>query len=187
MKREFELNEDKYVEARSIIQEEGLDIDTVVNVFFNKIVKEGSISFLFSKKEEESETSSIFSMSLDKNHFSMNDRMTKSIAKRLFWEKNIRVGDNCIFASENRSTHIFWANIHYSILSQDWFLILNDRSKKLLHLISIPAGEFDADDLVMRADKPEIIDLQIAYNDPTFTDNRSGISFAQYIVKTLNY
>ena len=54
MKREFELNEDTYIEAKNIVQEEGLDIDTAVNIFFKKIVKEGSIGFLFGRKDNAS-------------------------------------------------------------------------------------------------------------------------------------
>ena len=187
MKREFELNEDTYIEAKNIVQEEGLDIDTVVNIFLKKIVKEGSIGFLFGKKDAEVNTSNCITQSINVRGPVFENRMTKSIAKRLFMDKGVKISDNCVFASENSSTHIFWANIHYSVLSQNWSLILNDKSKKILHLLSIPADEFDADELVMRADKPEIIDLQIAYNDPTFTDNRSGIAFNSYIVKTINY
>lgn len=187
MKREFELNEDTYIEAKNIVQEEGLNIDTAVNIFFKKIVKEGSIGFLFGRKDAEVNTSNCISQSVNVRGPVLDNRMTKSIAKRLFMDKGVKISDNCVFASENSSTHIFWANIHNGVLSQNWSLILNDKSKKILHLLSIPAGEFDADDLVMRADKPEIIDLQIAYNDPTFTDNRSRLSFSRYLVESINY
>lgn len=187
MKIEFELNEDFYIDAKNIVLEEGLDIDTVVNIFFKKIVKEGSIGFLFGRKDNEVNTPNSVSQSVNVRGPLFDNRMTKSIAKRLFMDKGFKIGDNCVFASENSSTHIFWANIHYSVLSQNWSLILNDKSKKILHLLSIPAGEFNADDLVMRADKPEIIDLQIAYNDPTFTDNRSRLSFSKYLVESINY
>ena len=57
--------------------------------------------------------------------------------------------------------------------------------KKLyIYLISRQLNE---NDFVMRADKPDVVDLQIAYNDPTFTDNRSHISFSRFLVKSIRY
>lgn len=181
MKKEFELDEDIYISAKNIIQNSGLDIEKTINIFLKRIVKEDSISFLFNKSNALSVSNRNF------ENYNQDCRMTKSIAKRLFMNEGYAFRGKCVFASENSSTHIFWANIHYSILSQDWTLILNDKSRKKMYLLLIPANTFSFSDLVMRADKPEIIDLQIAYNDPTFTDNRSGIAFNSYIVKTLNY
>ena len=187
MKREFELNEEEYIVAKNILQEEGLNVDIAVNIFFKKIVKEGSIGFLFGRNDNQTIKPINTFQGINNENCIIENRMTKSVAKRLFIDKGFKINNNCIFASENSSTHIFWANIHYSILSQDWSLILNDKSKKTLHLLSIPGSKFSAEDFVMRADKPEIIDLQIAYNDPTFTDNRSGISFHGFIVESINY
>ena len=38
-----------------------------------------------------------------------------------------------------------------------------------------------------RKDKTDLIDIQIYCDDNTFTDSRSGISFAKWLVKTINY
>ena len=184
---EIELNENIYLLAKEIIEDSGLEIDYAINIFLKKVIKENSIGFLFTKRENEVVENDSISEDVPLTNLVNVNKMTKSIAKRLFVNTGLKLCDNCIFASENMSTHIYWANMHYSILSQDWSLILNDKSSKTLYLLFIPAKTFNATDLVMRADKPEVIDLQIAYNDPTFTDNRSKMSFGEYIVKTINY
>ena len=183
----IELNEDIYALAKEVIEEEGLGINYVVNIFLKKVIREKSIGFLFSKNENNKIESNLKSQGNNTNEIVDLNKITKTIAKRLFMQNGCRISANCVFASENVSTHIFWANFNYSVLSQDLTIILNDKSKKTLHLLFIPANAINAEDLIMRADKPEVVDLQIAYNDPTFTDNRSGISFCKYIIKTINY
>lgn len=183
MKIEFEIDENMYNNVISVLQNDGLDVNIAINIFLNKLVNAGTISFLFNNKSQDIERKD--NVVLCNNI--QTSKMTKNLAKRLFSTKGIIFNNNCVFASENSSTHIFWANIHYEILSKDWYLILNDKSKEVLCLFFIPANEFCFKDFVMRADKPEIIDLQIAYNDPTFTDNRSKIEFRRYLVDSINY
>ena len=184
---EIELNENIYLLAKEIIEDLGLEIDNAINIFLKKVIKENSIGFLFTKRENELVENDSISEDIPLTNLVNVNKMTKNIAKRLFSEKGYQISLNYVFASENMSTHIFWANFHYSILSQDLTLILNDKTNKTLYLLFIPANTINANDLVMRADKPEIVDLQIAYNDPTFTDNRSGISFSKHIIETINY
>lgn len=183
----IELNEEIYLLAKDVIEDAGLEIDNAINIFLKKIVKENSIGFLFAKNDNCNIESNSVSHDINIREIVNVNKMTKNIAKRLFSEKGYQISLNYVFASENMSTHIFWANFHYSILSQDLTLILNDKTNKTLYLLFIPANTLNANDLVMRADKPEIVDLQIAYNDPTFTDNRSGISFSKHIIETINY
>ena len=51
----------------------------------------------------------------------------------------------------------------------------------------IPAQSLKESDLVSRSDNEEKIDLQIAYNDVTFTDGRSKVSFADFLIKSISY
>lgn len=183
----IEINEDVYTLANEILEDEGMEFNYAVNMFLKKIIKEKSIGFLFVKNNNCNIESNSISQDINMREIVNVNKMTKNIAKRLFSEKGYQISANYVFASENKSTHIFWANFHYSILSQDLNLILNDITNKMLYLLFIPANTINANDLVMRADKPEIVDLQIAYNDPTFTDNRSGISFSKHIIETINY
>ena len=190
MKKEIELNEDIYIEARDVLLNEGIDVNTAINMFFKKIVKEKTIGFMFEKtnvlsRPEMANNSQDVRLSLA--GFVGTDKMTKKLAKRYFADKGINIFGDCFFASENNTTHIFWANIHCCVLLQDWWLMLNDKTKRVVNLFKIPANTFVKDEFVMRADQPEIIDLQIAYNDPTFTDNRSHISFKQFYIDKILY
>ena len=174
------VNESALANVETILEENGLSIQNIVNVVLKRIEREGGIDFLFGKTNAQAldtneERESISSKT------SESTKMTKTIAKRLF----VLHYDNVTFASKNKGANNYWANPSFDCLKRDWFLILNDWQRKELHLFKIPANSLN--NLVARADKPNLIDLQIAYNDPTFTDNRSGMSFKVYFVETINY
>lgn len=174
------VNESALANAETILEENGLSIQNIVNVVLKRIEREGGIDFLFGKTN---------SQALDTNEerelisskTSESTKMTKTIAKRLF----VLHYDNVTFASKNKGANNYWANPSFDCLKDNWYLILNDWQRKELHLFKIPANSLN--NLVARADQPNLIDLQIAYNDPTFTDNRSGCSFKQYFQKTIKY
>ena len=113
--------------------------------------------------------------------------MTKSISIRLFREKGFEVGQNVTYASKNRGAYNYWANPEFRMLSVDWNIILNDWVNKEIYLFTVPANSIMQGQLVPRNDKSYIIDLQIMYNDTTFTDNRSGISFSKYFIAKIKY
>lgn len=111
----------------------------------------------------------------------------KNIAVNLFKSKGFTTSRNTTFSSKNKASNCYWANPLFESLKQDWYLILNDWHKNELHLFKIPVHTLTENDLVCRADNEDKIDLQIAYNDITFTDNRSKISFAKFLVTTISY
>ncbi len=195
MKYEIYLDEKNYQMADTILQDEGLNMSIAINMFLKRVIKENSIGFIFSKANQSFNEDLTLTAPNDintkiiKNHSYNSDiiTMTKNIAKRLFNEKGYNIGDIYTFASENERSHVFWANPSYLVLNKNWFLILNDKSKRILSLFEIPAGEIKRYELVMRSDNQNLIDLQIAYNDPTFTDNRSHISFKPYFVDKITY
>lgn len=175
------------LEVEQIFDSEGLDLNTAINMFLKKVCKVGSIGFLFNNSDN-SNNNNLHTQTLTQQVNNVEiDKMKKSIAKRLFENDGNVVYDNYVFSSENNSTHIFWANFHYKNLEHDLSLVLNDKTRKVIHLFNIPAKKFARQDFVMRADQPDVIDLQISYNDPTFTDNRSNNSFSPYLIKSLNY
>ena len=195
MKYEIYLDEKNYQMADTILQDEGLNMSIAINMFLKRVIKENSIGFIFSKANQSfNEDLTLtplndFNTKIIKNYSYNSDiiTMTKNIAKRLFNEKGYNIGNIYTFASENERSHVFWANPSYLVLNKNWFLILNDKSKRILSLFEIPAGEIKRYELVMRSDNQNLIDLQIAYNDPTFTDNRSHISFKPYFVDKITY
>ena len=91
------------------------------------------------------------------------------------------------FASKNKAGNYYWVNPLFDAIKQDWYLILNGWMKKELHLVKIPAYTLKESDLVSRSGNEEKIDLQIVYNDTTFTDGRSKVGFADFLVKSIAY
>lgn len=120
-------------------------------------------------------------------NYNIESKMTKSKATRLFSSKGIKVSGDVTFASKNNNAYNYWANPSFELLNYDWDLILNDWINKKMYLFQIPKNTFSINDFKPRADIDQKIDLQIMYNDPTFTDNRSGISFIKFLVDELDY
>jgi hypothetical protein len=54
-------------------------------------------------------------------------------------------------------------------------------------LFRIPAKTISAQDLVARNDKPNLIDIQILDDNPSFIDKRSDYSFKRFLVDKIDY
>ncbi len=115
------------------------------------------------------------------------NKISKSEAINLFRAAGLNMYGNITFASQNATGYIYWANPNREYLKSDWWIILNDIEKRILHALLIPGNTLKASDLVMRADKPERIDLQINYVNDYFIDTRSKIVFTKWIKKSFKY
>ena len=183
MKKHLLLDSNLVQEALPILEDWGVDLETVVKMTLKRIVRDNSIAFLTAKTEVPVMNTPIQNTAAD----SENGRLGKSQAISLFEAQGFRFSRNVTFASKNRGAENYWANPYFFALDNDWYLILNDWKKRELHLFKIPAKTIHHGDMVPRVDQPEKIDLQIAYEDPAFTDNRSRVQFAGYRVKSLQY
>ena len=203
------LDKELMAKAELILDNSAIDLETVIKLILNRIVKDNSLDVLFSKPivnsevvTDNKESNIHYSMTTisqtdnlsNKNNFPQDNvlqatfyKMTKSIAIRYFLADNYDVYKNVTFASKNRSAYNYWANPDVDILNYDWSLILHDWINKKIYLFNIPANSIALDELTVRSDKPHQIDLQIMYNDKTFTDNRSGLKFSDYLVAKINY
>ena len=112
--------------------------------------------------------------------------ITKNQAVYLFRRRGNAIGTEVTFASKNSGARIYWANPSFEVLNNDWSLILNDCDESKVYLFIIPAGSFSELDFCVRADRPRM-EIRIAYGDPSFTDTRSGVSFARYKVDEVEY
>lgn len=164
--------------AQEILEEIGLDVTTAVTIMLKRITKEGGISFML----PDGMTGRKAPVSGEPQ-----SRMTKNRAIALFRKNGYALFGTTTFASKNQSAHHYWANPGFDVLNGDWNLILNDWNRRTLYLFAVPARELSADMLVARADKAYQIDLQIMYEDSSFTDMRSKVSFARYLVTSLAY
>lgn len=174
-------------EAEIILDEIGIDITTAVRTMLKRVIRERGAAFLFNDNSvpaagnTEQEDVSV-SETVHDNH----SKMTKNKAIVLLKSKGVSIGENVTFSSKNKNSHNYWANPSFNVLNKNWFLILNDWSKRELHLFVIPAKTYSRSKLVSRADK-DLIDLQIMSGDESFTDIRSKTSFAKYRVKKISY
>lgn len=169
-------------EVEPILDDLGLDIETVVKMALKRIVRDHDVSFLTSKNGETPTLPVIHTVATGNEY-----RISKNGAISLFQAQGIRFNRNITFASKNRAAYNYWANPYFSALKDDWYLILNDWNKRELHLFLIPANVISSQQMICRIDQKEKIDLQICYNDPTYTDNRSKLSFAKYLIKSMSY
>lgn len=179
------LDETIKKDAEKILDELGLDIETIVKITLKKIIREKSILFLLSESQKTNYSTPI-ETSTNEN-YDTTIRMTKNRAIALFSNNNITFSGNITFASKNTAGDFYWANPDFSIIDNQWNLILNDWETKEMHLFVIPQNSIRYSDLVCRTDKKNLIDLQIMYGDKSFTDRRSKISFSKYLVKSLKY
>lgn len=114
-------------------------------------------------------------------------KMDKRNAIELFYNQGNVIHRNCTFASKNRTTDCYWANPNFRLLQGNWSLILNDDINNVLYLFNIPANSISSGRLVARSDLHHLIDLQINYRDPSFTDRRSDFSFSKFLVAEIKY
>ena len=175
--------------ADEVLDEMGLDIGTTIKVMLKRIVREGNPSFLFNNKsvkasfdnKEEQQEETVSEVKADEPI-----KMTKNKAIALFRNNGITFNGNVTFASKNKTAYNYWANPSFEVLYSDWFLILNDWVRREIYLFEIPAKTYRYNQLVSRADKSQI-DLQVMYEDNSFTDTRSKISFAKYLKDRISY
>ena len=188
--KEIVLNvqEDLLNNVAEVLDDIGLDVNSAIKMFFKRIDKEKSIGFLISaspcqKNEDKGNTHTYTQTTNDSNDV----RMTKNLAIRLFRENGYTIGNNVTFASKNKMAYNYWANPDFSVLQSEWELILNDWQERTIYLFRVPANSITSNALVCRNDKKSAIDLQIAYGDISFTDNRSKVSFKPYLIDSLKY
>lgn len=196
-----EWDKESLQQVVNVLNEIGIDFSTLINVMFKRLIKERSVAFLFDNNSTlplQNEThkkplNSIHSRFLphDVRHYTPQSEITKKDAFELLYRRgygrylhNLR---QTTFSSKNSTTNVFWANPRFDLLGENWSLILNDTKKRKLHLFYIPAETIEQYDLIPRNDKDDLIDLQIQYDDPDFTDIRSKFIFRDYFVAEIDY
>lgn len=184
---QLELDENLIKEATTVFDYYGLDIQTGVKMFLKRVVNDKTVSFLFEQLRQTPEKPEIYNKAVNDDLILGDDnfKMTKNGAKRLFLKNGYEIFDTTTFASKNRSAYNYWANPNKDVLYKHWSLILNDTLNRKLYLFNIPPKAIEK--LTLRADNSELIDLQIMYNDSTFTDNRSQVSFLKFKEAEISY
>ena len=117
-------------------------------------------------------------------------KRAKSDAVAFLQEKGITLGKKITYAVKQQGKDEFWANPQKELLGQEWWLILNNNEAMELIVLKVPADALhmkadDAKGLLTRADKTDLIDLNI--NTATFVDRKSGVDFSPFIQKRVKY
>jgi len=177
------LDKELIKSAERVLDDIGMDINTLIRMTLKRVIKEEGISFLILDTYEKKDM-----LEAEENKMlDENGKMTKNRAIVLLKSEGIVFNKNITYASKNRSANNYWANPDFSVLQDEWYLILNDWLHRELYLFVIPRNEIQPSELVPRNDKEHLIDLQIMYDDLTFTDMRSKLSFVRYLAKTKKY
>ena len=114
-------------------------------------------------------------------------KISKSEAIRLIRNNGIEIFGNITFSSRNSGSYVYWANPNIRYLLNDWWIILNDYINRIIHVLCVPAGAINPSEVVVRADKPDLMDIQIGYNDSRFIDTRSKITFDEWLIDSIQY
>jgi hypothetical protein len=138
--------------------------------------------------ETESENNNVIENTIEnKNTKITNNTLSKNDAINICNSNGLNVNGNITFASKNKGVNKYWANPDIRYLANNWWFLLNDSINRKLYVLNIPANSISKNEIKVRSDNSEQIDLQINYNDNNLTDSRSGINFMKWIIKTINY
>lgn len=197
------VDEEILAQAAPVIEDMGLTLSSAIQVFLKKVAREQSIDFILtrrglalspapspeqtSNKKEETVRGAYPTQAVESSVKTDRGEMRKRIAINMFRAKGISLYGTISFSSKNRTTFNYWSNPSFDYLNEDWSLILNDWVNRKLFLLQIPRNSISCTELVGRNDQPNLIDLQIYENDPTYTDMRSGYSFKRFLVDEIDY
>lgn len=193
IKLSIEVNENVLKITENILEDIGLSVETAVGMFLKRVERDGGIGFLTGstnatwQKPNIVESRYLPRVRMYENENRVSTEITKAQAMQLFKQNGYAMGYPVTYSSKNRTANNYWANPPFEVLKYNWSLILNDWVNHIIYLFIIPQGEITSDELCGRADKPSLIDLQIAYNDQSFTDTRSGVAFGRFKVDEIEY
>ena len=117
-------------------------------------------------------------------------KRSKAEAIKFLNENGMIVDRTATYAVKNEKGE-FWANPQRKLLTEDWWLILNDNENMELLILHIPKDSIKVDSdhsgngLFVRSDKMNLLDLNI--NASTLVDRKSGIELKTYFVKKISY
>lgn len=178
----LDFEDDQLVnEAVKVIEQSGISLKYALELFFAKINLDKNLDFLLNNNK-----------CIDKNtcDYKTNSsqsltNMTKSKAINLFNRIGYNLNKYTTFASKNKTTSVYWANTDINFLEHDWYLILNDYLLRKLYLFKIPANHLN--NMAVRSDKHNLLNIQIKYQNSLFTDIKSNNNFKKYLIETINY
>lgn len=97
--------------------------------------------------------------------------------------------DFMTFATYQDNRKYYWANTSPDCLTKNWYIILNNKKERKLYLLNVPSMSLKlsingSKGMKTRKDNGR---LELQFQDITFIENHSGISFKTYIIDELEY
>lgn len=114
----------------------------------------------------------------------------KKEALRFLEENHITIGKQTNYAKREDARPEYWINPQRSVVSKDWYLVLNNQYTCELTVMFIPANSFairtdNTDGLVVRNDRPDRIEINIS--SETLIDRTSKQSFEKFVTARIHY
>lgn len=187
MSKDFTITiDDKlYEKLQKQFNEIGIDFDKGVNYVLSSFVDD-NITPMVTPKTQRTRNSSNRNIT-----YIENDRVSKTIAERLFQKNDCVIFNTYTYASRGKSgsssSEIYWANPRLEFVNKDWSIVLNDKKESQIYLLNIPKDSFDKQAFVVRPDKPELIDMRIRCDDSYYRDLASGTSLRDYLIAIIDY
>jgi hypothetical protein len=117
----------------------------------------------------------------------INKSLDKKQIADLCYQNGFVIKGNYTKSAKNSTQDKYWTNPNFKYLEYDWTLILDDYNNHVLYCFFIPANSIKENQVKPRNDQPSLIDIQIQYDDPLFTDTRSKIAFEKWLVRKICY
>jgi hypothetical protein len=102
-------------------------------------------------------------------------------------DAGLNIGDKFNYAHRS-ANDTFPVNPKVSQFTDDWYLLLIDQVERKIYVFKIPANSLSASQITKRhGTYPDLFVVNFRYSDSTFKETYSGVEFAQWLVKTLEY
>lgn len=121
------------------------------------------------------------------------DKQIRAELKDIFIKRGHNINSKTPFryASINSAKEVYWTTPAKKDVTKKWYLVLRDQKNKILRLFLMDATDPKALAVMQRfavkSDNPEVIHIEIAVNDPKFTDIKSKVEFKPYLIDEVKY
>lgn len=113
-------------------------------------------------------------------------KLSKEQICNLCRKRNIYINtSNLTLAGRNGKNYP--ANVNYRLLSEDWWIALDDRDARKLHIFNVPAFSIKRAQVKQRDDKPKYFLFYIDGTSSSFLETKSNIEFEKWHKCTIIY
>jgi len=116
-----------------------------------------------------------------------NKTISRKQAIEICRQNGVGITGKTRYANRVDYRHTYNIDPPVELLDEDWWLLLIDPINSKIHIFKIPANSLPRDQVRFRKSGPPKFHLHIRCDNIAFEDVGSGIKFAPFHVKTINY